>query len=386
MTDEHPDEPTSRQRAVRWTTFLAATAFIVYLCLLVLRPFLNVIAWSAVLAITCYPIHQRLVRKTGRTTLSAFLTSALVVLAVVLPLLFMAGIAVNQFVALGQSVQEAFRDQEGPAGRLTAAFVWLTDRFGVDAATVVTWVRQHAGELARGAGQYTLSIAASVTGVIVSFVFIVFVLFLLLRDGKGMLAKVPDFLPFARARSEALFVRIRDVVQGSVYGVVVVALIQGSLCGAMFWVLGIPWAALWGAVTVFTATIPFLGAAAVWVCGAVYLLLTGEWLKAIVLAAWGAGVVSTVDNFLRPRLVAGRVGLGELAMFFAMLGGLQVFGPLGIVLGPVLFATATSMIDVLQEAGPSSAPRASGASPMALPTPIQKEGVREPAKPRHDAP
>ena len=95
--------------------------------------------------------------------------------------------------------------------------------------------------------------------------------------------------------------------------------------------------------------------------GAVYLAATGAWPKAIVLAVWGAAVVSSVDNFLRPRLVAGRVRLSGLAMFVAMLGGLQAFGGLGIILGPVLFATAAGILEVLRETQPSHALRADAA-------------------------
>jgi hypothetical protein len=97
-------------------------------------------------------------------------------------------------------------------------------------------------------------------------------------------------------------------------------------------------------VTVFASVVPFVGRDAVWVPGTVYLLGTGAWPKAIVLAVWGAAVVSSVDNILRPRLVAGRVRLSGLAMFVAILGGLQAFGALGIILGPVLFAMAAAMV------------------------------------------
>jgi predicted PurR-regulated permease PerM len=142
------------------------------------------------------------------------------------------------------------------------------------------------------------------------------------------------------------------------HGVVTIATIQGVLCGGMFWLLGIPAAALWGLVTVFASVVPFVGTAAVWVPGAAYLLAAGAWPKAIVLVVWGAAIVSSVDNVLRPRLVAGRARLSGLAMFVAMLGGLQAFGALGIILGPVLFATAAGIVDVLREMQPSPARRA----------------------------
>ena len=181
---------------------------------------------------------------------------------------------------------------------------------------------------------YTLSAAQNVAGAVVSFVFVIFAMFLLFRDGDQIVAKIPNLLPFERARSEALMTRARDVIYGSVYGIVVIAVVQGALCGGIFWILGIPSAALWGMVTVVTSVLP------------VVVRLESGCLAPCTWRRPGSdardhprrvrnAVISTVDNSLRPRLVGGRVGLSELVMFFSLLGGLQVFGVLGIVLGPV---------------------------------------------------
>lgn len=356
--DGPPDRPTRIESAVKWSIFLAATGLVVYLCLRILVPFAHVIAWSLVLAVTCYPVHQRLLRTTRRPALSALITSTLVVLACVVPLLALTGVAVYQAQVLGKSLSESFRQQSGAAGWAAAAFAWLARRWGVDANTIAAWASGHASELARSAGQYALSIAAGLTDTVVSFVLIVFATFLLLRDGQRMVARIPELLPFERSRSDAVFLRIRDAVHGSVYGVVVIALLQGSLCGGMMWLLGIPSAALWGMVTVLASPVPVVGSALSWVPASLYLVATGQWPRAIIMAAWGALIVSSVDNFLRPRLVAGRVNLDELAMFLAMLGGLQAFGVVGIVLGPVIFATAAAIIEALTEAKPSGEPAA----------------------------
>jgi predicted PurR-regulated permease PerM len=357
VSDGRPDRPTIAPLVMKWSLFSAAAGVVVYLCLLILRPFFGVVAWSTVLAITCYPFHQRLVRRNGRVALSAATTSALMVLAVLVPLVFIGGVAVNQLLALGDSLRQAFLDPEGISRRVTAALAPLTQRLGLDPDAIVAWVSSHASEWAAGAGQYTMSAAAGVGGAILSFALIAVATFLLLRHGETLVTTIPDLLPFERARSEALLLRIRDVVHASMHGVVAIATIQGILCGGMFWLLGIPAAALWGLVTVFASMVPFVGTAGVWLPGTVYLLATGAWPKAIVLAVWGAAVVSSVDNFLRPRLVAGRVRLSGLAMFVAMLGGLQAFGALGIILGPVLFATAAAILDLLRETQPSPALR-----------------------------
>jgi predicted PurR-regulated permease PerM len=343
---------------MKWAVFLAAAGIVVYLCLLILRPFFGVFAWSAVLAIACYPVHQRLARRTGRVALGAFMTSALMVLAVLVPLLFMGGVAVKQLLAVGDSLRQAFLDPAGMSRRVTAALAPLAHRLGFDPDAIVTWVSAHVSDWVAGAGQHTMSAAAGVGGAALSFAFIAVGTFLLLRHGETLVAAIPDLLPFERTRSQTLLVRVRDVVYASMHGVVTIAAIQGVLCGGMFWLLGIPAAALWGLVTVFASMVPFVGTAAVWVPGTVYLLMIGAWPKAIVLAVWGAAVVSSVDNFLRPRLVAGRVRLSGLAMFVAMLGGLQAFGALGIILGPVLFATAAAIVDVLREMQRPHAPQA----------------------------
>jgi predicted PurR-regulated permease PerM len=255
--------------------------------------------------------------------------------------------------------------------RLTVALAPLTRRLGLDPDAIVAWAGAHASEWVAGAGHYTVSAAAGVGDAILSFALITVATFLLLRHGETLVAAIPDLLPFERTRSEALLRRIRDVVHASLHGVVTIATIQGVLCGGMFWLLGIPAAALWGLLTVFASMVPFVGTAAVWVPGTVYLLATGAWPKAIVLAVWGAGIVSSVDNLLRPRLVAGRVRLSGLAMFVAMLGGLRAFGALGIVLGPVLFATAAGIVDVLREMQPSQAIRGDASA--------QRPGDRGPA-------
>ena len=351
MSDVSRDQPASTERALKWTIFLGATALVVYLCLVILGPFVNVLAWSSVLAIAFSPVHRRLVEKTGRASLSALICSALVVVAIVIPLLFMIGVAVNQFLALRYYLEQTTTD----GGTIPVlepfrrALDWLSVRFGLDTAAVLVWMEQHANELARLTAEYSLAIAANVTSVVVSFIFTMFAMFLLFRDGDRIVAAIEDVLPFERARSEAMLVHIRDVINGSVYGVVVIALLQGVLCGLMFWILGIPSGALWGMVTVITSVLPLVGAAAVWVPGTLYLVFTGDWAKAIVLAVWGTVVISGVDNFLRPKLVGGRVGLNELVMFFALLGGLRVFGVLGIVLGPLVFAIAASILEVLRE-------------------------------------
>jgi len=336
---------------LKWALLLTATAIAIYLCWLMLRPFAGVIAWSIVLVITFYPVHHRLVRKIRRPSLSALISTLLVVLVILIPLVFLTGLAVGELISLKDTLQSKFSEgidltEIQPVRR---ALDWLHYYLDVDPAKAVESIRQHASQLAQMAARYSLTFAGNVTGLIVSFIFTIFTMFFLFRDGERMVGKIPDMLPLERSQSEALVRRIRDVIGGSIYGVVVIALIQGGLGGVMFGILSIPSPVLWGLVMAVASMIPLLGAASVWGPGAIYLLATGHWMQAIVLAAFGGIVISSVDNFLRPKLVGDRVSLDELVMFFSVLGGLQVFGVLGIVAGPVVFAIAGSLLETLRQ-------------------------------------
>lgn len=353
MPDD-PHEPTATERALKWTVFLGATALVVYLCLRILQPFVGVLAWAIVLSTIFHPVYRWLVRRMGRPGLSALVTTLLVALVVAGPVASLVALVVDQVLALRGAAQQVLGPSGEPISPAGQVLAWLSSTLQMDAEALLAWVTEHASGLAQATGSFTVSIAAGITGAVVSFIFVIFTVFFLLRDGSQLLAGVAGLLPFDRARNEALLARVAEVIYAGVYGIVAIALLQGALTGGMFWVLGVPSAALWGIVAGIAGIVPIVGAAAVWAPGAVYLALGGHWTQAIVLAIWGGAVVSSVDNFLRPRLVGDRVGLHQLVIFFALLGGVQLFGLLGIVLGPVLFAVVIAIADVLSPRTPDA--------------------------------
>jgi predicted PurR-regulated permease PerM len=345
-----------RRNLLEWALLLAVTAIAIYLCGLILWPFLDVIAWSVVLVITFYPVHRRLVGYTRRPSLSALLSSLLVVLTILIPVLLLTGLAVGELLALKDTLQSKFKDgfDLNEIRPVKQALDWLNGYFDVDPAKITDSIKQHASQITQLAARYSLTLAGNISGLIVSFFFAIFTMFFLFRDGARMVDRIPDLLPLERSQSENLVSRIRDVIGGSIYGVLVIAIIQGGLGGLMFGILRVPSPVLWGMTMAVASMIPLLGAASVWIPATIYLLLTGAWVKAIILAGFSGLVISSVDNFLRPKLVGGRVRLDELVMFFSVLGGLQVFGVLGIIAGPVVFAIAGSLIETLRQAEQST--------------------------------
>jgi predicted PurR-regulated permease PerM len=193
-------------------------------------------------------------------------------------------------------------------------------------------------------------------GVIIQMFFVIFTMYYFFRDGDNIARTVRDSLPLEREQADSILTRTREVIDASVYGVITIAIIQGTLGGLAFWLLGLRSAIIWAVVMTFLSMVPMLGAFIVWVPAAIYLALTGHWMKALLLAAWGTLVIGMIDNFLRPKLVGSRTRLHELLIFFSVLGGLNVFGVLGVVLGPVVLAITLALIDVYRAAGRSSTP------------------------------
>jgi predicted PurR-regulated permease PerM len=186
-----------------------------------------------------------------------------------------------------------------------------------------------------------------VTGIVKSF-FVLFTMYYLFRDGDEIVRRLPSALPLSIEQGEAIIARIKEVVSASVYGVVTIAALQGLLGGIAFWVLGIPSPILWAVLMTFLCMIPLAGSFLVWLPLAIYLMATGHWTKAVLLILWGALVVSTIDNFLRPKLLRNQTRLHELFVFFSVLGGISVFGLLGIVLGPVVLAITIGLLQTFR--------------------------------------
>jgi predicted PurR-regulated permease PerM len=204
------------------------------------------------------------------------------------------------------------------------------------------------------AGQ-TLGFLGGVVSIIAQMFFVIFTMYYFFKDGEQIYAVLRNALPLERRQAESVMTRTREVIDASVYGVLSIAIIQGVLGGLAFWVLGLPSAIIWAVVMTFLSMIPMLGSFVVWLPAAIYLAVTGHWTKALILVLWGTLVIGTVDNFLRPMLVGSRTRLHELLIFFAVLGGLSVFGVLGVVLGPVVVAITLAVFEVLQKAGETEA-------------------------------
>jgi predicted PurR-regulated permease PerM len=352
-------EPRGRQ--VRWFGLLAATAAALYLCWLMLQPFVEVVLWAVVLVIVFFPVHRRIQARVGSPGWSALLSCLLVILVILVPLTLLTFAIVNELSDFAQMLQPKPDGTGGAAGAAAGLFDpnspyigpavrWLGQYVDITKLTSQAFIAERLKGVSGAIASRTLGFVGGAVGFVVEVFFVIFTMYYLFRDGERLREAAYGMVPLSDEKAREIFDRTGEVIGASVYGVLVIAVIQGVLGGLAFWALGLPSPLLWGVVMIFLSMIPMLGAFIVWVPAAIYLVLTGHWVKAVMLAVWGALVIGSVDNFLRPKLVGERTRLHELLIFFSVLGGLQVFGVLGIVLGPVIVAITIALLDVLREA------------------------------------
>lgn len=346
---------------LRWIGLLVATVVAVYLCWRMLQPFIEVVLWAVVLVIVFFPIHRRIQARVGSPGWSALLSCLLVIFVILVPLTLLILAVGNEMANFAKMLQPNPDGSGGAAGAaaglldpnspyLGPVVRWVGQYYDVSALASQKFIAERLNSVSGAIASRTLGVVGGVVGFIVEVFFVIFTMYYLFRDGERMRAAAYDMMPLSGPQAREILDRTGEVIGASVYGVLVIAVIQGVLGGLAFWVLGLPSPLLWGVVMIFLSMIPMLGAFIVWVPAAIYLVLTGDWVKAIILAVWGALVIGSVDNFLRPKLVGERTRLHELLIFFSVLGGLQVFGVIGIVLGPVIVAITLALLDILRHA------------------------------------
>jgi predicted PurR-regulated permease PerM len=228
-------------------------------------------------------------------------------------------------------------------------FDWVNQYIHVDREAAQQFVVERLQTWGAALAGGTLVVVGGAVGAVVQTLLVVFTLFYLFRDGERIRQAAYDMVPIERVQAHDIAIRTRDVIGATVNGVLVIAAIQGTLGTIIFTILGLPSPLLWGVVMFFFSMIPMAGAFLVWVPAAAYLTLTGAYLRAAILVGWGVLVIGTIDNFLSPRLVGHRASLHELLIFFAVLGGLEVFGVLGLVIGPVVVAITLALIEMVRQ-------------------------------------
>ena len=323
--------------------FYGCVLLLGYLLYQLFEPFLTPLAWAAIFAAFFFAQYKRLERTVGRTT-AASLSTAGVALIIVVPFVLITTAFIQEATQAIGSVDLAGGSSKG-LERAQGAWGWLQrQRFGRDVPNLEDLLRQARASIAGFLAEQAGVLLRNAVVVIVDVIIMLFALFFFFRDGDAIMSRVRRVLPFDASFREGRIRETADLIRASLSSGVVVALVQGAVGGVTFALLGIGAPVFWGVIMAFFSLLP-LGAWIVWTPVAIWLLLTGEVGRGVALAIIGAAGISLIDNVLRPLLLSGRTQMNGLLVFISLLGGIAVFGLLGLVLGPIIMATAISFVD-----------------------------------------
>ena len=310
----------------------------------ILTSFYGAILWGVVIAMMFAPLYRRLLRRMPqRRTVASLIMLLAIVLIVILPLIFVAAALTQQ----GAVVVGKMQSGELNFGKLlqqilNALPAWATgllDRFGV--SSLGDMQEKITSGLVKGSqtiASQAIDIGQSTFGFMVNVVIMLYLLFFFFRDGDALAGKIKDAIPLRPGLRDELMEKFTVVIRATVKGSLLVALAQGALGGLIFWILGINAALLWAVLMAFLSLLPAVGAGLVWMPVAVYLLATGSFWQGAILIAYGFLVIGLVDNIMRPILVGKDTKLPDYVVLISTLGGIEVFGLNGFVIGPVIAA------------------------------------------------
>jgi predicted PurR-regulated permease PerM len=337
--------------------FFAVLLVLFYQIAIIFSPFLLPVLWAAILAHVTFPLHTRLTTLLkGRDATSAWLLTLGIMALVVVPVVFLtllliqeAGIAYDAISAWVQS---------GGVKRLPAQLAHLPlggrmqdfiSRHMASSRDLETFLLQSSKALSGFVLDQVAGLAKNAFLLAANFLVMIVTLFFFFRDGRRFLDGLYQIIPLEDSHKAKIFSRLDQTITAVVKGIVITAIVQGLLAGIAYGVLDVPVPVFLLALTIVLAPLPFGGTALVWGPVALYLLWMGPVWKGLAMLVWGAGVVTTVDNVLRPLLIGQRAKLPTLFLFFSILGGLGAYGLIGLFLGPILLAILLTAIQIYRE-------------------------------------
>jgi predicted PurR-regulated permease PerM len=333
--------------------FLLIAALLFYLFYRLIAPFSAPLCWAAVIAIIFFPLYERLRNRLRSPGVASALMSLLVLLIIIGPITYLFIALVNEAADAVNKVNDLYRSGELDA-MLSFDVPWF-DTLREKLAPYYDLSKVNMQQIARdsidGVSGVILNqtswMVANGTKAVFYFVLMIFTLYYFFKDGERLIRRAKRIVPLDPERVNETFHQLRDVVQATMYGSGIVALFQGLLGGVLFAVFGVPSPVFWGALMAFLSIIPFLGAFIVYVPAGLILILGGSYVKGILMIGIGTIIVSQIDNLLRPYLISGRTQMHPLMLFFSIMGGIALFGILGMVVGPMIAAGFDTLVKIL---------------------------------------
>lgn len=341
----------TRKQQIALAIFAAFVVVTFYVFYLILKPYLSYLIWGALLALIASPLNRRLRGRISNDNLRALLLSVIVVAVIIVPVILLVLGLVGEAGDMYGAFREASAEGKYDFILKPEAYGWnekiaefLAPHIDTSRLDLEGWISGNLQRITSFLAGKVSSVVGNITMAIVNFVFIVFSMFFFIRDGDRIADYTWDVLPMSDDLKERLATHQREVVEASIYGSLMIAVVQGGLGAFVFYILGLPSPLFWGVVMAFLSVIPIVGPWVVYIPAAAIVALSGSWVKGIILLVVGTVVVSQADNFLRPVIVGKRAKIPTLILLFSILGGIKLFGLLGILLGPIIASLVLTLI------------------------------------------
>jgi predicted PurR-regulated permease PerM len=331
---------------------LLVLVIVLYYVFRILEPFLPALAWAAILATVFHPLFSALSRRLRHPRWASALSCVLLTVVIVLPAMFLL------FMLAGQSVS-AYRMLEArvvPGGpgyfeaiRKASSYQWFlvkTKGLGMPEPDLGALAAKAIHIVSEFLVSRSASVFSRITHFVVNFLVMLFALYYLLLRGPGILHELRQLSPLRPEHEEKIIEKFRAITLAALGGSLATALIHGTAGGLIFLFFGLPSPLLWGAVMAFLSLVPVVGTALVWAPLVLYYFLMGAVWKGIILLVVFVGVAGTVDNVVKPIFIRRGTGIDTLWIFLSVLGGIGVFGFLGLFLGPFLVTLLLVLVEI----------------------------------------
>lgn len=327
--------------------------FISAVFLAMIRSFLMAIFLAGIFSALARPFYNWLEGALkGRRSVASVLTLLLIIFLVLLPLAMLTGVVTSQAIKVSQSATPWVKAQISQPGAFSdfLAGIPYYDKIAPHSELIL----RKAGEMVGSISQFLINNLSSAAMGAVKFLFMLFTflytMYFFLMDGEKLLEKILHYLPLQDHDEQQMLEKFTSVTRATLKGTAVIGILQGGLAGMAFWVVGVPSAAFWGAIMVVLSIIPSVGTVIIWLPAAVILGFGGAIGKGVGLFVFCAVVVGSVDNLLRPVLVGKDTQMHELMIFFGTLGGIFIFGVVGVIIGPIIAALFVTIWEIYGQA------------------------------------
>lgn len=321
---------------------------------LLLKLFWVPMGLATVIAVICSPIYRRLQKWFRYRYVAAAVATLFVFLVLLVPLGGITTVVVTQILKFSQTVAVQLQngDLAAAVDMIGQQIVGFLNHF-IEIDPTSFDLRTLLMDSARSAGhtlyQYSPKVLGSTLHALLNTALCLFFTFVFFADGGTLYRNLVNALPISIAHESQISKEVRQMVTATLLGMIVNAVVNGILLGLAYWVCGLPKPLLWGIVGVGFSLIPVIGATMIWGSGAIYLLLNGHTEYAIGMTLYGLIIIAQADNVVKPLVMGNRVKIHPALLLIALLGGVNLFGPTGLVFGPVLLALIIAAFRIYQE-------------------------------------